>query len=50
MLKKLEKASESRWHEIWNLSDSTTRRRNEAVSYTKREVTETRNQMDWGRG
>ena len=50
MLKKLQKASESSWHEIWNLSDRTTRRRNEVVSYRKREVTETRNQMYWGRG
>ena len=50
MLKKLQKASESSWHEIWNLSDRTTRRRNEVVSYRKREVTETRNQMYWGWG
>ena len=49
MLKKLEKASESSWHTIWNLSDRTTTSRNEEVSYRKRDVTETRNQMCWGR-
>ena len=35
MLKKLEKASESSWHEIWNLSDRTTTSRNEEASYRK---------------
>lgn len=47
MLKKLEKASESGWHKIWNLSDRTTTSGNEEV-YRKREVTEIRNQMCCG--
>ena len=48
MLKKLEKASESGWHKIWNLSDRTTTSGTEEVLYRKREVTEIRNQMCCG--
>lgn len=35
-VKELEKASESSWHAIWNLSDRTAISRNEEVSYRKR--------------
>ena len=48
LLKRLEKASESSWHEIWNLKGRTITGRNEKMSFRKREDMGTRNQMCLG--
>lgn len=48
LLKRLEEASESSWHEIWNLNDRTITGRNEKISFRKREDMGTRNQMCLG--